>query len=308
MKAITYRTYGGPDVLEYGDVPNPKLGADAVLVRVKAASVNPVDWKIQAGYLDGVMDTVFPVIPGWDVAGVVEEAGVGVTEFARGDEVIGYVREDFVSRGTFAEYVAAPIRTLARKPANLTFEEAAGIPLAGLTAYQSLTRDLNVARGDTVLVHAAAGGVGSLAVQIARALGARVIGTAREHNHNYLRGLGAEPVAYGEGLTDRVNALAPHGVDAVLDLIGGEALKISPGLLAEGGRLASVADGAVLGLGGRYVFVRPDTQDLEALTVLAERGQLSVEVAATFPLEQAADAQRRNREGHTRGKVIVTVA
>jgi NADPH:quinone reductase-like Zn-dependent oxidoreductase len=308
MKAITYRTNGGPDVLEYGDVPNPKLGADTVLIRVKAASVNPVDWKIQAGYLDGVLDTVFPVIPGWDVAGVVEETGVGVTEFAPGDEVIGYVREDFVSRGTFAEYVAAPIRTLARKPANLSFEEAAGLPLAGLTAYQALTRALNVGSGDTVLVHAAAGGVGSLAVQIARALGARVIGTASEHNHDYLRGLGAEPVAYGEGLTDRVNALAPQGVDAVLDLIGGEALKISPGLLAEGGRLASVADGAVLGLGGRYVFVRPDTQDLEALTVLAERGQLSVEVAATFPLEQAADAQRLNREGHTRGKVIVTVA
>lgn len=193
MKAITYRTYGGPDVLEYGDVPDPKLGPDTVLIRVKAASVNPVDWKIQAGYLDGVMDTVFPVIPGWDVAGVVEEAGVGVTEFAPGDEVIGYAREDFVSRGTFAEYVAAPVRTLARKPVGLSFEEAAGLPLAGLTAYQALTRALNVGSGDTVLVHAAAGGVGSLAVQIARALGARVIGTASERNHDYLRGLGAEP-------------------------------------------------------------------------------------------------------------------
>ncbi|MEV0374388.1 NADP-dependent oxidoreductase [Streptomyces sp. NPDC050636] len=308
MKAITYRTYDGPDVLEYRDVPNPKLGADAVLVRVKAASVNPVDWKIQAGYLDGVMDAVFPVIPGWDVAGVVEETGVGVAEFAPGDEVIGYVREDFVSRGTFAEYVAAPIRTLARKPANLTFEEAAGLPLAGLTAYQSLTRALNVGSGDTVLVHAAAGGVGSLAVQIAAALGARVIGTAGERNHDYLRGLGAEPVAYGEGLADRVRELAPRGVDAVLDLVGGEALKISPGLLTGTGRLASIADGAVLGLGGRYVFVRPDAEDLEALTALAERGALRVEVAATFPLEQAADAQRLNREGHTRGKVIVTVA
>ncbi|MEU0084426.1 NADP-dependent oxidoreductase [Streptomyces sp. NPDC006274] len=308
MKAITYRTYGSPDVLEYGDVPDPKLGPDAVLIRVKAASVNPVDWKIQAGYLDGVMDTVFPVIPGWDVSGVVEEAGVGVTEFAPGDEVIGYAREDFVSRGTFAEYVAAPVRTLARKPANLSFEEAAGLPLAGLTAYQALTRALNAGKGDTVLIHAAAGGVGSLAVQIARALGARVIGTASERNHDYLRGLGAEPVSYGEGLAERVHALAPRGVDAVLDLIGGDALKISPELLAEGGRLASVADGAVLGLGGRYVFVRPDAGDLEALTALAERGQLRVEVAAAFPLERAADAQRLNQEGHTRGKVVVTVA
>ncbi|MEU0195272.1 NADP-dependent oxidoreductase [Streptomyces afghaniensis] len=254
------------------------------------------------------MKAIFPVIPGWDVAGVVEETGVGVTEFTPGDEVIGYVREDFVSRGTFAEYVAAPVRTLARKPAGLSFEEAAGLPLAGLTAYQALTRSLRVRAGDTVLVHAAAGGVGSLAVQIARSLGARVIGTASEYNHAYLRGLGAEPVAYGEGLADRVRALAPQGVDAVLDLVGGDALKVSPGLLAEGGRLASAVDGSVLGLGGGYVFVRPDARDLEALTELAERGELRVDVAAVFPLEQAADAQRLSREGHTRGKIIINVA
>lgn len=200
MKAITYQRYGSPDVLEYGDVPEPKLGADAVLVRVRAAAVNPVDWKIQAGYLDSVLDAVFPVIPGWDVAGVVEQVGVGVTEYAPGDEVIGYVREDMVGRGTFAEYVAAPVRTLAHKPAALDFEQAAGLPLAGLTAYQALTGALEIKPGETVLVHAAAGGVGSLAVQIARALGARVIGTASERNHDYLRTLGAEPVSYGEGL------------------------------------------------------------------------------------------------------------
>ncbi|MEV8310641.1 NADP-dependent oxidoreductase [Streptomyces flavidovirens] len=307
MKAITYRTYGSPDVLSYEDVPKPKLGPDSVLVRVKAASVNPVDWKIQAGYLDSVLDAVFPVIPGWDVAGVVEQAGHGVTEFAPGDEVIGYVREDFVSRGTFAEYVAAPVRTLARKPANLSFEEAAGLPLAGLTAYQALVHRLKAAEGETVLVHAAAGGVGSLAVQIARALGVRVIGTASERNHPYLRSLGATPVAYGEGLADRVKALAPEGVDAVLDLVGGEALQLSPALLAPGGRLASIADGSVLGLGGSYLFVRPDAADLAALTELAERGALNVDVAAVFPLEKAADALRLSMDGHTRGKIAITV-
>ena len=308
MKAITYRSYGGPEVLEYSERPEPKLGPDSVLVKVRAASVNPVDWKIQAGYLDGAMDVVFPVIPGWDVAGVVEKAGAAITEFAPGDEVIGYVREDMVGRGTFAEYIAAPIRTLARKPANLSFEEAAGLPLAGLTGYQALTGALDVHAGDTVLVHAAAGGVGSLAVQIARALGARVIGTASERNHDFLRSLGAEPVRYGEGLAERVRELAPNGVDAVLDLIGGDALQVSPGLLAQGGRLASIADGAVLGLGGHYVFVRPDAEDLAALTALAEKGLLRVEIAATFPLERAADAQRLNMDGHTRGKVVVTVA
>ena len=307
MKAVVYRTYGGPDVLEYTDVPDPKLGADAVLVKVRASSVNPVDWKVQAGYLDPVLDVFFPVIPGWDLAGVVEKVGVGVTEFAPGDEVIGYVREDVVHRGTFAEYVAAPVRTLGPKPANLTFEQAGGLPLAGLTAYQALTRHLRLRPEETLLVHAAAGGVGSMAVQIGRALGARVIGTASARNHDYLRALGAEPVEYGPGLAERVRAIAPGGVDAVLDLIGGEALAESPALLAPGGRLASVADGAVLGLGGSYVFVRPDSLDLAALAGLAEQGQLTVDVAAVFPLERAADAQRLNMDGHTRGKVIVTV-
>jgi NADPH:quinone reductase-like Zn-dependent oxidoreductase len=307
MKAVSYRTYGGPEVLEYGDLPEPKVGPDAVLIKVKAAAVNPVDWKAQLGHLDGLLESVFPVIPGWDVSGVVVRPGVDAVEYQEGDEVIAYVREDFLSRGTFAEYVAAPVRTMARKPANLTFEQAAGLPLAGLTAYQALVKAIRLGEGETVLVHAAAGGVGSLAVQIAVHLGARVIGTASERNHDYLRSLGAEPVTYGEGLADRVRALAPDGVDAVLDLVGGDALTVSPDLLATGGRLVSIADGAVLGLGGRYFWVRPDAADLAALSELAERGVVQVEVAATFPLEKAADAQRLNAEGHTRGKVIVTV-
>ncbi|GGO82780.1 NADP-dependent oxidoreductase [Wenjunlia tyrosinilytica] len=307
MKAIAYRTYGGPEVLEYVDLPDPRVGPDSVLIRVKAAAVNPVDWKAQAGYLDSALQAVFPVVPGWDVSGVVEQVGASVAEFAPGDEVIAYVREDFLSRGTYAELVAAPIRTVARKPRNLSFAEAAGLPLAGLTAYQALLKSLEVRGGETVLVHAAAGGVGSMAVQIARAVGARVIGTASERNHEYLRSLGAEPVAYGDGLVGRVRASAPEGVDAVLDLVGGDALKASPELLAPGGRLASIADGSVLAMGGAYVFVRPDPQDLEALTELVERGELKVELAATFPLEQAAEAQRLNAAGHTRGKIALLV-
>ncbi|MBF6048605.1 zinc-binding dehydrogenase [Streptomyces sp. NRRL B-1677] len=307
MKAISYRTYGGSEVLEYGERPNPKVGPDSVLVKVKAAAVNPVDWKARAGYLDPALDAVFPVIPGWDVAGVVVRPGADATEFAEGDEVIGYVREDFLSRGTFAEYVAAPVRTLARKPKNLTFEQAAGLPLAGLTAYQALVKALRLWEGETVLIHAASGGVGSMAVQVARHFGARVIGTAGERNHEYLRSLGAEPVLYGDGLAERVRALAPEGVDSVLDLVGGDALTVSPGLLTHGGRLASVADPAVIGLGGRYVFVRPDRSDLTALADLAENGKLTVEVAKTFPLERTADAHRLSEEGHTRGKIVVTV-
>ncbi|NEC27549.1 NADP-dependent oxidoreductase [Streptomyces sp. SID8111] len=308
MKAISYAEYGGPEVLTYGEVDEPRVGPDSVLVRVRAAAVNPVDWKCREGYLDPVLQPVFPVVPGWDVSGEVVRTGGAVPEFEPGDEVIGYVREDFLSRGTFAEYVAAPVRALARKPRNLSFEEAAGIPLAGLTAYQVLQHILGVGRGETVLVHAAAGGVGSLAVQIAAHLGARVIGTASERNHDFVRSLGGEPVSYGEGLAERVRGLAPEGVDAVLDTVGGDALKVSANLLAPEGRLASVADGDVVTYGGRYHFVRPDPQDLTRLTELAEQGALRVHVSETFPLERAADAHRLNQEGRTRGKIVVTVA
>jgi len=307
MKGISYSRYGGSDVLEYGEVRDPKIGPDAVLVKVRAAAVNPVDWKAREGYLDGMLETVFPVVPGWDVSGVVVRPGVSVTEFAVGDEVIGYVREDFLSRGTFAEYVAAPVRTLARKPGNLTWEEAAGLPLVGLTAYQVLYGALQVRRGETVLVHAAAGGVGSVAVQLARHLGARVIGTASERNHDFVRSLGGEPVRYGEGLAERVRGLAPEGVDAVFDTVGGEALRVSANLLAPEGRLASIADGEVLGYGGRYCWARPNAQDLLKLTELAEQGAVSVHVSQTFPLERAAEAHRLNEEGRTRGKIVVTV-
>ncbi|MGP9021726.1 NADP-dependent oxidoreductase [Streptomyces sp. BR1] len=306
MKAISYSRYGGAEVLEYGDRPDPKVGPDSVLVKVRAAAVNPVDWKVREGYMDPVLEAVFPVVPGWDVSGVVVQPGVSVPEFAVGDEVMGYAREDFLSRGTFAEYVAAPVRTLARKPRNLSFEEAAGLPLCGLTAYQVL-RALEVRAGDTVLVHAAAGGVGSLAVQIAAHRGARVIGTASERNHDFLRELGAEPVEYGDGLVDRVRALAPDGVTAAFDTVGGDALRASAELLAPEGRLASIASGEVIGLGGHYLFVRPDAADLRELADLAEQGVLSVHVDATFPLERAADAHRLSEEGRTRGKIVVTV-
>jgi NADPH:quinone reductase-like Zn-dependent oxidoreductase len=307
MKAVSYHRYGGPEVLEYRDLPDPKVGPDSVLVRVRAAAVNPVDWKIQAGHMDKAMDVFFPAIPGWDVAGVVERVGPGITEFAPGDEVIGYVREDTVGRGTFAEFVAAPIRALARKPANLSFEQAAGLPLAGLTAYQALTGALSVKTGETVLVHAASGGVGSFAVQIARALGAHVIGTAGERNHDYLRSLGAQPVEYGDRLVEQVKQIAPGGVDAVLDLVGGDALQQSTQLLKPGGRLVSTIDPAVTSLGGHYLFVRPDPQDLSALAALAEEGKVRVDIAATFPLDRAAEAQALSAGGHTRGKIIVTV-
>ncbi|MDC7123623.1 NADP-dependent oxidoreductase [Cellulomonas fimi] len=307
MRAITYSRYGGADVLELTEQPTPKVGADTVLVRVRAASVNPVDWKVRQGYLDPIMDVHFPVVPGWDVAGVVEKVGLDTPEYQVGDEVFGYVRKDFVHGGTFAEYVSAPVRTLAPKPSSLSFEEAAAVPLAGLTAYQSIKRS-GVTAGQTVLVHAAAGGVGGFAVQIAKALGATVVGTASESNHEYLRTLGAEPVTYGDGLVERVRAVAPDGVDVVLDYGSPDAIETAPALLRAGGTIASIVDAKARDeLGGHYVWVRPDSADLAALGALIDDGKVRVEVAQVFDLADAAAAHEASASGHVRGKVVVRV-
>lgn len=306
MRAMTYETYGGPEVLSLTEQPLPKVGPGEVLVRVRSAAVNPVDWKVMSGGLDAIMDVRFPVVPGWDVAGVVEAVGIDTPEFSVGDEVMAYARKDYVHGGTFAEFVSVPVRALAHKPAALSWNEAAGLPLAGLTAYQTLTR-LGVSEGDTVLIHGAAGGVGSLAIQIARSLGARVIGTASERNHDRLRELGAEPVTYGEGSAERVRALAPEGVDVVADFVGG-VVDVTTATLAPGGRHASIADSAVLEAGGQWMWVRPSGPDLTQLAQLADEGQLEVTVAHTFALEELADAFRLSQTGHVAGKIAVRVS
>ncbi len=304
MRAMTYDRFGGTEVLSGTRRPLPRVAPGEVLVRVRCAAVNPVDWKIMSGGLKDMIDTVFPVVPGWDVAGVVEQVGIDVPECAVGDEVIAYARKDHVHGGTFAEYVSVPVRCLAPRPAALSWEQSAGLPLAGLTAYQTLVR-LGTGEGDTVLIHNAAGGVGSLAVQIARTLGARVIGTASPANHDRLRELGAEPVAYGEGLVERVRALAPQGADVVADFVGG-VVDATVGALAEGGRHASVADPAVLERGGQWMWVRPSRADLSALAALADEGRLTVPVAEVFPLDRLAEAFALNQAGHTHGKIVVT--
>ncbi len=306
MKAVFYEQYGDPDVLQYGEQPDPKVGPDSVLVDVRASSVNPVDWKVTAGYLDSVLPTFFPVIPGWDLAGVVVQPGPSVTEFQAGDEVIGYARMDTVGLGTFAERIAAPVRALARKPRNVSWAEAATMPLAGLTAYQSL-KAVGVDEGDTVLVHNGSGGVGTYAIQIAKAWGARVLATASEKNHEFLRSLGAEPLMYGDGLSQRLGEVAPDGVDAVVDYVGGQDWVASLDHLRTPGRVASVTDAEVKDKGGSYVFVRPNPADLLALTELVEAGRVTPVLAESFPLERAADAFRSSIEGHVRGKIAVTV-
>jgi len=302
---MVYRQYGGPEVLELAELPPPKTHVDSVLVRVRAAALNPADLAMQAGALDGAVDTYFPVIPGWDIAGVVERPGLATPEFAPGDEVIGYIRGDVQrAHGGMSELVAADVRTLVRKPRAMSFAEAAGLPLAGLTAYQAVVHILDVQPGEIVLVHGAAGGVGSLAVQIARSRGARVIGTASARNHGYVQAIGAEPVAYGEGTADRVRELAPDGADVVLDAVGG-VLTSTAGAARPGARIASIAEIGTPGV--TPVFCRMNHADLSALTELAETGKLAVRVGATYPLEHAADAQRALAVGNTRGKVVIVI-
>ncbi|TDB77066.1 NADP-dependent oxidoreductase [Micromonospora sp. KC723] len=308
MKAIAIDAYGSADRLALRDLPDPPVGPDTVLVRVRAAGVNPVDWKVREGLLAAAIPGHFPLVPGWDAAGVVAAVGPAVSGFSVGDEVVGYVRRDHIQHGTYAELVPAPERCLADKPVRATWAAAGGLPLAGLTAYQAL-RATRTGAGDTVLVHGAAGGVGHLAVQLARALGAdRVIGTAGEANHDFVRSFGAEPVHHGAGLADRVRAVAPDGVDVALDLFGGEALDVSAELLSRPGRLVSTADPEhVARLGGSYLFVKPSTPDLTVLAGLVDAGRLTVHVERTFPLAQAAAAQRLVRAGHVRGKVVLEV-
>jgi NADPH:quinone reductase-like Zn-dependent oxidoreductase len=308
MRAAVIREFGEPSVVEIAEVDDPLVGPDTVLVSVRAAGVNPVDWKVVAGGLQSRIPHHLPLVPGWDVAGVVEAVGPAVTEVAAGDRVLAYARKDHVQDGTFAEKVAVPIRAVTRIPDGIGFAPAGALPLAGLTAEQ-LLEATETTKADTVLVHNAAGGVGTFAVQLAGLRGARVIGTASPGRFDYVRSLGAEPVEYGDGLVARVRDLAPDGVDVVLDLIGGEALAATPELMAPEGRVASIIDpGTVADLGGRYVFVRPDAEMLARLVGYVAEGQVRVEVAETYPLDRAAEALERNKQGHTRGKIVVTVA
>lgn len=305
-RAVNYTAFGGPETLRVGEVDSMPMGPDSVQVEVAGAGINPVDFKIRYGYLAGAIETFFPVVPGWDVAGVVTAVGPAVTEFVPGDRVFGYARMDVIKHGTAAESVALPVRLLARAPESIDLVTAAAVPLAGLTAYQLVSR-MAIQPGETVLVHNASGGVGQFAAQLARLAGARVIGTSSPRNHDYLRSLGVDAVSYGEPLVEQVRALAPGGVDVVLDLVGGDVLAASDVLLAEGGRVGSIADGqGAHARGGVYVFVRPSAADLTELARLIDAGQLAVDLAATYGFDQASEAYQLLEQGHVRGKIVLT--
>ena len=307
MKAIRFHAPGGPEVLRLEDVPRPVPKAGEVLVQVQAAGVNPVDWKIRRSGGKG-FGPPLPQIPGFDIAGVVAEVGDGVKRFAKGDAVFGYL--SLQRGGAYAEYAIALEGELARKPEKLSFDEAAGVPLAALTAWQALVDTAKLEEGRAVLIHGAAGGVGHFAVQIAHARGAHVIATASQKNHEFLKGLGADEVI--DYTSQRFEELV-SGVDVVLDSIGGDTQARSLGVLAEGGILVSIVGGPpkaeiekrkVRGVG---ILVHPDGKELEELARLLDEGKLKVEVSATFPLAEAAKAHELSEAGHVRGKVVLHV-
>lgn len=315
MKAMAIEEFGGPDRIRLMDLPKPVLGPDYVLIKVAAAGVNPVDWKVREGNLASRFPHHFPLILGWDVAGTVEDAGPAVTTFAPGDEVVAYARKSCVEFGTYAEYVTVAEDSVARAPSKVSLAAAAALPLAGLTAWQTVTA-LGVASGERVLVHGGSGGVGSFAVQLLAGLGAEVLATASSANHDFLRSLGAKPIDYSGDLKEQVRSLAPEGVDAVLDINGGPpAVEASLPLIRDGGRVTSIRkppsfdnDSRARGLWGRYVFVRPSGAQLAELVGKVDSGDLVIHLERTYPLHRAAEAQEMLRgSGSVRGKLSLVV-
>ncbi|MFI0483195.1 NADP-dependent oxidoreductase [Actinomadura sp. 9N215] len=306
MRAVRQDVAGGPEVLGVVEVERPEPGPTEVLVRVRAAGVNPTDWKHRVG--GGFL--VPPFVLGWDVSGVVEKTGVGVTIHRPGDEVFGMLRYPF-GGGSHAEYVVAPSRTFVAKPPEIDHVQAAALPLAGLTAWQALVDTAEVKRGQRVLIHAAAGGVGHLAVQIAKHMGAHVIGTASAPKHDFLRGLGVdEPIDYRE--TDFADAVAD--VDVVLDTIGGDYGPRSLRTLRRGGVLVSLVlsrldaiDAERAGVRAESLLVEPDFHAMTRLAALAAAGSLRAEIDSVFPLEDAAKAHERGETGRVAGKIVLTV-
>lgn len=303
MRAIVYKRYGGPEVLELVELPEPKLSQNNVLVRIEAAALNPADLALQAGYGDSIMDAYFPVVPGWDLAGIVEAVGAGVDEFKPGDQVIGYGRQEILHHGPLAERMATPVEALARKPSTMSFDEAAGLPLAGLTAYRAVIQTLKVKPQERVLVLGASGAVGSLAAQLAQHLGASVTGTSSTPNLPYLRSHGIDAISHSDGIAMHMPSAAADGdFDVILDCAGHGALSAAKRLLKPDGRCASVA---AHGEGFPMVYARLDPVALNELSRLADLGILRIPVAATFPLSRAAAAQEMLAGRHAPGKIVV---
>ncbi|WP_163581364.1 NADP-dependent oxidoreductase [Gracilibacillus saliphilus] len=310
-RAVIINKYGSKDVLEEGQVTLPELGEHQVLVRVKATSINPIDWKLREGYLKQMFDWEFPIILGWDVAGVIEAVGSAVSDWQEGDEV--FARPETTRFGTYAEYTVVDDHLLAKKPANISFEEAAAVPLAGMTAYQGLFDHGHLKEGEKVLVHAGAGGVGTYAIQLAKEAGAYVYTTASEKNHELLRSLGADEVI-DYRTTDFRDVV--QDIDLVLDTMGGEVQLNSFDVLKENtGRLITVVGAPdqekakEKNVETKGIWLQPEGKQLSKLADLLQAKKMKSIVGSTFPLTQQGvyDAHALSETHHAVGKIVITV-
>jgi NADPH:quinone reductase-like Zn-dependent oxidoreductase len=309
MKAIVIHSYGAPEVLKYEDVPRPEPKDDEILIRVMAAGVNPVDGYIRQGNLAKVMGDAFPLILGMDIAGVVENTGAKTTKFKAGDPVYAY--SSFKEQGGYAQFAVVKENEAALKPRGITFEQAAAVPLAATTAWQALIEKAQLSPGQTVLIHGGSGGVGSFAVQIAKARGAKVIATASTTNQEFLKQLGADQAI--DYTTTKFEDVVKD-VDVVLVAVRGDTLARSYGVVKKGGILVSITgqpDPAELekhGIRGTSLMAHPDARVLEELATLIDAKKITPEVSQVFPLTDAAKAHEQIASQHTRGKIVLKVA
>jgi len=308
MKAVCIYSYGGPEVLTFEDAPRPHPGDGEVLVRVHAAGINPVDWKIREGQLKEMLHHTLPLVLGWDVSGVVETLGPGVHRLRVGDEV--YSRPDIARDGAYAEFIVIKEAEVALKPKSIDHLHAAVLPLAGLTAWQTLFDAAGLSAGQRVLIHAAAGGVGHIAVQLAKWKGAHVIGTAAARNHDFLRQLGVDQIVDYD--TERFEEVV-QPVDVVLDTMGGDTQTRSWKVVKRGGILVSVASppsaelAAAQGARQAFVFTQPNAAQLAEIAKLVEAERLKVVVETTLALSDATRGQELSQRGHQRGKIVLRV-
>jgi len=309
MKAIVIHEYGGPEVLKYEDVARPESKENEILVRVIAAGVNPVDGMIRSGMFAKYEKATFPIIPGGDIAGVVEKTGSGITKFKPGDPVYAYV--SLKNSGGYAEYAIATEKEAAPKPQSASHVEAAAVPIVALTAWQALIDAAKLSAGQTVLIHGGSGGVGTFAIQIAKARGAKVFATASTPNQDLLKELGADvAIDYTKQKFEDI----AKDVDVVLDSVGKDTLARSYGVVKKGGFIATLVsrvDQAELdkhGIRGASISVTPDSAELVEIGKLIDAKKIKVIVSQTFPLAEAAKAQAQADTHHTRGKIVLQVA
>lgn len=308
MKAIQIHEFGGHEVLKYEDAPRPAPAEDEVLIKVFASGVNPIDYKIREGHAQGKFPINFPLIPGWDVSGEVEEVGSDIKNFRKGDEVYG--RPDPTRNGTYAEYVVVKAAFVNRKPQSIDHDKAAGVPLAGLTAWQALFDHGDLQPGQKVLIHAASGGVGSFAVQFAKWKGAYVIGTASKDNVDFVKKLGADKVLDYKKVNFEEKL---KNLDLVIDLVGGDTQKKSLDVIKKGGKMVTTVGpqfpdiakekGVIL----TGFMATSDPEDLEQIAQLIDSGKVKPVISQILPLAKAAEAQELIEKGHMRGKIILKV-